>query len=347
MKIRKIIFLLALTLCTEPMALAMESDSEQKFMSGSDNLDTDITPLDSPKSLEELSLNSITERGEDLLTLVLMSSGNRQDLSEDHLPDLSDKEISEMHAEGIRLLQRAADQHYIPAHRILGYYYSHADSLNRDLVNGEKHLQKAADQGDSIAQYRLASLHFRGDLPHSDQIKAKDNLKKAAAQGHREALYKLGKLYEQSDNGIVSHSFEKAATCYQQAAAQGLANAQLELGRCYLGGRGVAHSEQEAVKWMTRAAKNGLPLAYTVLGKAYNTGEELPRDQKKSLKYIKLASDLRDPSGQTALAFFILNKSPLSQQDKDEVFELLSAAASKRIRAAQETLALFPQLISN
>ncbi|WP_010302691.1 tetratricopeptide repeat protein [Candidatus Odyssella thessalonicensis] len=336
MKTIKIAFLLSLTLLTKPIALAMESNSEQKLMSGSEHPGADITPLDFPESLEGLSLNTITEMGENLLTLSLSSS--------EHLQDLSEEEISEMQEEGIKLLQWAADQDHIPAHQILGYYYSHADSLNRDLVNGEKHLQIAADQGDSIAQYHLALLHFRGYLPYSDQIKAVDNLKKAAAQGHREALYTLGRLYEQSNNNIISQDLAAAATCYQQAAAQGLADAQLALGRCYLRGRGVAHSEQKAVEWMTQAAENGLPFAYTVLGKAYNTGDGLPLDQEKSSKYIKFASDLGDPCGQTALAIFILNKSPLSQEDKGEAFKLLSAAALKEIKPALETLALFPLL---
>ena len=44
---------------------------------------------------------------------------------------------------------------------------------------------------------------------------------------------------------------------YRQAAEQGQANAQANLGSAYSAGRGVRQDDTEAVKWFKKAAENG------------------------------------------------------------------------------------------
>jgi len=46
---------------------------------------------------------------------------------------------------------------------------------------------------------------------------------------------------------------------YRQAAQQGSAPAQFNLGRMYSEGRGVVKNESEALKWFTLAAEQGDP----------------------------------------------------------------------------------------
>jgi len=53
---------------------------------------------------------------------------------------------------------------------------------------------------------------------------------------------------------VTAHDEKKAARLFRKAAKQGLADAQLALGRCFEVGAGVVHDEEEAVKLVRRAA---------------------------------------------------------------------------------------------
>lgn len=49
------------------------------------------------------------------------------------------------------------------------------------------------------------------------------------------------------------------------AAEQGDAQAQFNLGVCYIFGAGVVPNKQEAMKWLRKAAKQGHPQAKEIL----------------------------------------------------------------------------------
>ena len=54
-----------------------------------------------------------------------------------------------------------------------------------------------------------------------------------------------------------------AVAWYRMAAAQGHADAQTAIGRCYSRGEGVAGDPVEAVEWFRKAAEQGAPLRST------------------------------------------------------------------------------------
>ena len=66
-----------------------------------------------------------------------------------------------------------------------------------------------------------------------------------------EELNTKGKEYYYAEN------YTKAVECYRQAAEQGYAKAQCNLGVCYYNGYGVPQSYSEAVKWYRKAAEQG------------------------------------------------------------------------------------------
>ena len=81
----------------------------------------------------------------------------------------------------------------------------------------------------------------------------------AAEQGHAVAQYNLGCCY---DNGTgVEQSDEEAAKWYHEAAEQGHADAQFMLGLRYAHGEGVEQSTEEAAKWFRKAAEQGVEAA--------------------------------------------------------------------------------------
>lgn len=78
----------------------------------------------------------------------------------------------------------------------------------------------------------------------------------SAQQGDPEAQFVLGNVYQLGVMGVPTN-LKKAVSWYKKAANQGYADAQLNLGICYLVGRGVKEDLVEAVRLFLEAEKNG------------------------------------------------------------------------------------------
>ena len=74
-----------------------------------------------------------------------------------------------------------------------------------------------------------------------------------------------------------------------EAAKQGSAIAQFNLGEMYNYGRGVPEDAAEAVKWYRKAAEQGLAEAQFNLGEMYAKGEGVSQDEVESYAWYLLA----------------------------------------------------------
>lgn len=63
----------------------------------------------------------------------------------------------------------------------------------------------------------------------------------------------------------VEKDMDEAVKWIRKAAEQGDAQAQYNLGVCYISGDGVVPNKQEAMKWLRKAAKQGHPQAKEIL----------------------------------------------------------------------------------
>ena len=70
----------------------------------------------------------------------------------------------------------------------------------------------------------------------------------------------------------------------RQAAEQGEAKAQYNLGVMYAEGEGVPEDDRKAVKWYRKAAEQGNAPAQYNLGVKYAKGEGVPEDDRKAVK---------------------------------------------------------------
>ena len=70
-------------------------------------------------------------------------------------------------------------------------------------------------------------------------------------QENAEAQFQLGKRY------YSEKIYPGAVKCFRQAAEQGHAEAQYNLGVCYANGCGVPKDLQPAIYWYTKAAEQG------------------------------------------------------------------------------------------
>ena len=82
-----------------------------------------------------------------------------------------------------------------------------------------------------------------------------------------------------------------------QAAAQGNAAAQFNLGVMYANGRGVRQDDAEAVKWFRQAAAQGLAQAQYNLGVEYETGRGVHQDLALAQEWYGKACQNGDQDG--------------------------------------------------
>lgn len=106
----------------------------------------------------------------------------------------------------------------------------------------------------------------------------------AAKQGDADAQCDLGYCYQEGI-GVVKNDYE-AIKWYKESARQGNANAQYNLGNCYLNGIGVKENYDEANKWFEKSAKQGHANAQYNLGNFYKyiDNDEAIKWYKKSAR---------------------------------------------------------------
>ncbi len=78
----------------------------------------------------------------------------------------------------------------------------------------------------------------------------------------------------------------------KKLAESGDAAAQLNLGNCYIAGKGVRFDLVEGLKWIRKAADRGNPDAQLLLGLYYKAGTGVAQDYVQAWKWLKLAEAL-------------------------------------------------------
>ncbi len=110
-----------------------------------------------------------------------------------------------------------------------------------------------------------------------------------AFEGVAEAQHDLAAIYT-AGHGDVARNYERAAFWFRQAAVNGIANAQYNLGVLYHQGLGVDQDLKEAIKWYRAAAERGHPEAHYNLGIAHIEGIGVTYDPKRAAAYFETAA---------------------------------------------------------
>lgn len=179
-----------------------------------------------------------------------------------------------------------------------------------DKVGAVRALEFAAVQGDTLAQWKLGRMYAAGDgVPHDD-LKAFEYFSKIA-DAHAEqspdtleagvvsnAFVALGVYFLEGIPGTyVRQNAGRAHEMFSYAASWfGDADAQYNLARLYLDGRGVERNPRIAARWLNLSADKGHIAAQAVLGHLLITGEGVPRQRALGLMWLTLARDAADPS---------------------------------------------------
>lgn len=132
-------------------------------------------------------------------------------------------------------------------------------------------------------------------LPKDEQLKtapvsasSSPQLAALAAQGDANAELQMGQRYADG-NGVIKNDKE-AARWFERAARQGQPEAQYRYGLALLDGRGVVQDYKAAFSWIEKPAKQGHANAQFSLGELYRYGTGTAMDKAQAYLWFNLAA---------------------------------------------------------
>lgn len=149
----------------------------------------------------------------------------------------------------------------------------------------------------ALADYSGGAKAF-GD---NDYVAALAAWQPLADEGHLRAQFGIAVIYENGGGG-VEVDIDKAIALYRNAAEQGLADAQYNLGNLYRSGRGIEKDPWRAVFWYLKAAIQNMPLAQFNLALSYETGNGTAKNYTVAAKWYRRAVKQGDVPAMLGLA---------------------------------------------
>lgn len=185
----------------------------------------------------------------------------------------------------IRLL---ASLHVPAAENYMGYSCEERAANKIDLENALVWYRRAARQGDAHALANLGRFYEEGIVATPDFAKAIALYKRAAQLNHVWAQNRLGTL-------LVAEGSQKALTeavhWFERAATYNDANAKLNLAWVYSEGIGVSRDLAKAYALVEQAANQGLPEAQYTAGLMLVEGNGVSKNWDAGVAWIRKARD--------------------------------------------------------
>lgn len=111
-----------------------------------------------------------------------------------------------------------------------------------------------------------------------------------SASGMAQVSTDASKAVSQANAAYAQSDYAEALRWYGLAAAQGVAQAQHNLGVMYERGQGVPQNDAEAVRWYRLAAAQGFAQAQLNLGVMYYNGQGVTQNYVEAYKWWSLAA---------------------------------------------------------
>ncbi len=147
---------------------------------------------------------------------------------------------------------------------------------------------------------------------------------RAAAQGDAEAEVNLGNTYREGWG--IKKDDQESVKWYRKAADQGVADAQYKLGLAYFTGRGIEQDYKEALKWYAKAADRGNPEAIISMGDAYAQGIGVEKDIKQAINWYQKAAQQGYPDAQAKIGEAYHTGVGLPKDEKEAIYWFQKAA---------------------
>jgi hypothetical protein len=154
------------------------------------------------------------------------------------------------------------------------------------VLNPIKPLLLLAAVGALIGLTAWFALEQRAAIVHTPSAKSLPESR--AAQGDAEAQLQLGLRYAEGD-GVIQNDKE-AAKWFALAAKQGLSEAQYQYGLALLEGRGLVQDYKAAFSWIEKPAQHGHAKAQFSLGDLYRYGTGTEVNKARAYLWFNLAA---------------------------------------------------------
>ena len=152
-----------------------------------------------------------------------------------------------------------------------------------NYIEEMKRWQPKAEAGDAEAQFQLGQMYALGHGFKQNFKTAAEWYEKAAQQSHAKARTALGLLYS---FGVISSEKDNETDWLEKAAAQDEPVAQVFLGDLAKG----QDKYDEARKWYEQAAANGSADAMIAIAKLHEYGEDTSKDLEQARQWNEKAS---------------------------------------------------------
>eukprot|EP00040_Diaphanoeca_grandis_P031702 m.190163 g.190163 ORF g.190163 m.190163 type:complete len:271 (+) comp32395_c0_seq2:395-1207(+) len=157
----------------------------------------------------------------------------------------------------------------------------------------------AATRGNAKAQYNLGLCYLAGDAGFDHNTdKALQWMERAAEQGFILAQHHVAVMFDQQNE--IDH----ANSWYHEAANNGHANSQFNLGVNYKDGIGVKQNERESLSWFEAAAEQGHTDAAFICARHYGKGIGVKQNMRIAFKWFRVAAHGGHEKAQFNLAMF-------------------------------------------
>lgn len=211
----------------------------------------------------------------------------------------------------------------------LAYWQSVAGSNDPAQLNAYLARYPKGDFAE-VAQDKLAALKLRMAKAEPPPAAATRTPSLAGPNAAPEAVIN-------GDRALRALQFDEAMRWYRQAADQGLAVGQFDVGRLYSEGLGAPQDYAEAMKWFRLAALQGSAAAQVAIGHMYEDGHGAPRDYVEALRWFRLAARVSFPAAQTSIGFLYAHGLGVSVDDA-EAMRWFRLAADQGWPAAQNSV---------
>jgi TPR repeat protein len=179
----------------------------------------------------------------------------------------------------------------------LGYSYVVAPELGHSAAEGLALIQQAANAGDSVGMTLLGRLYQTGTGLAEDLNSAKA-LYLAAGQKFALAWSYLGEMYLASGNPSDA---TQALLLFQRAAALGETRSMVHLADMLVLGTGVEKDPSHSVEWLNRAAAQNDPVAVYQQGKMYYYGWDRHKSSRMAAYLFMKSANAGYPPAEAAL----------------------------------------------
>ena len=161
-------------------------------------------------------------------------------------------------------------------------------------------VQKKVEAKDPEAETTLASCYDLGIHVQPNGKESMRLLTEAANQGYAPAEYELGRIYLYGRG--VNIDYAQALVWERKAAEQGDPRAQRDLAFMYERGFGVEADPAKAAEWNQKAATQGNAEAQLHLAKALDEGSGVNKDAQEARRWYSKAARQEQPAAQLELA---------------------------------------------